>query len=150
MVQLEFLCFGAELFIAHLNTSLMSQLHYDIVEFLLVRLAVVNGAAKAIYKAQLLLHGIGLVDALVMSYIIAVLPGLVNQMTTIAGSVNQNIARTYLKATLNDGLEVFIFCLKFLKGKVVHINYKAIIAALDLGNNSGQILKLMLINFDHA
>ena len=41
----------------------MSQLHYDIVEFLLVRLAVVNGAAKAIYKAQFSCMVIGLVDA---------------------------------------------------------------------------------------
>ena len=96
MVQLEFLCFGAELFIAHLNTSLMSQLHYDIVEFLLVRLAVVNGAAKAIYKAQLLVQRVGLLSALVMSHIVAVLPGFVNQMTSIARSVNQNIVRTHL------------------------------------------------------
>ena len=88
MVQLEFLCFGAELFIAHLNTSLMGQLYYDIIEFLLVRLTVVNGAAKAVYQTQLLLHGIGLVDALVMGYIIAVLPFLVNQMQTISCLVN--------------------------------------------------------------
>ena len=104
MVQLEFLCFGAELFIAHLNTSLMSQLHYDIVEFLLVRLSVVNGAAKAVYQTQLLLHGVGLVNALVMSYIVAVLLCVVNQMTTIAGGVNQNIARTHLKAALDNSL----------------------------------------------
>ena len=105
MVQLEFLCFGAELFIAHLNTSLMGQLYNDIIEFLLVRLTVVNGAAKAVYQTQLLLHSVGLVNALVMSYIVAVLPGFV------ATSKRCTSVSAYQKtgySVLWDGVETLI------------------------------------------
>ena len=71
-------------------------------------------------------------------------------MTTVRGRIDQNIIRLDLQATFDDCLQIFVFCLEFLKGQVIHVNDESIVSILDLGNNLRQILKLMLIDLDHT
>ena len=71
-------------------------------------------------------------------------------MTTVRGRIDQNIIRLDLQATFDDCLQIFVFCLKLLKGQIIHVNDESIVTVLDLGNNLRQILKLMLIDLDHT
>ena len=69
-------------------------------------------------------------------------------MPAVRGGIDQNIFRLLFQSALNDCLQVLVFDLKFLKGKIVHINDEFVIPVLDLRNHLVQILELMLVNLN--
>ena len=92
---------------------------YDALELLLVGGTEINGDAEAIYQGQLLLHSIAgvhvLPDVRKMAVLVFVAVVLTDEMTAVGCGVNQHILRLLLQPALNDGLEIFIFNLKFFK-----------------------------------
>ena len=71
-------------------------------------------------------------------------------MTAVARGIDQDIIRLDLQTALNNGFQIFVLHLKFLKGQIIHINDEFVIAVLDTGNDTLKILELMLIDLNHA
>ena len=71
-------------------------------------------------------------------------------MPPVGSGVNQHIGRLFLKAALNQRLQVFVFHLKILETQVIHINDKLVIPVFELGDHRVQILKLMLVQFNNT
>ena len=71
-------------------------------------------------------------------------------MSSVTCCVDQNIIRFLLQTTFNDCFQIFILNLKFLKGKVIHINDKFIISVFDLCDHIVQILELMLVHLNNS
>ena len=57
---------------------------------------------------------------------------LANQMTTVGSRIDQYIFRFFLKASLDHSFQIFIFNLKLLKRKVIHIDNKLVVTVFDL------------------
>ena len=71
-------------------------------------------------------------------------------MPPVACCIDQNVIRLPLQSAFDHCLQIFIFNLKFLKRKIVHINDKFVVSVLDLRDYLIQILKLMLVNLDDS
>ena len=106
------------------------------------RSAVINRYSEAVCQRQLLLYGISavLVGKL---HAVAVMEALPNQMSAIARCINQNVGRLFLKAALNDRLQIFILRLVLFEGKVIHVQNELIIPVLDAGNDIVEIAELV-------
>ena len=74
---------------------------------------------------------------------VAVMEALPNQMSAIARCIDQNVGRLFLKAALNDRLQILILRLVLFEGKVVHVQNKLIIPVLDAGNDIVEIAELV-------
>ena len=83
-------------------------------------------------------------------HIVPVAPVFLNQVPAVGGGIDQHILRLRLHPSLDDRLQEFIFNLKFFKRQIIHINNEFVIAVLDLGDDIGEIFKLMLVDLDHT
>ena len=83
-------------------------------------------------------------------HVVAVAPGLLDQMTAVGGRVDQDIVGLCLHTALDDGLQELVLHFKFFKGQVVHIDDEAVVPVFDLGDHIGEILELMFVNLNHA
>ncbi len=127
----------------------MSQTQYDFIELLFVRLGIADAASKTAGQGQFFLYRVGMVNLRVNLHVISVIPGLLNKMAAVGGSINQNVIRLGFHATFNNGFQKFVFDFKIFKGQIVHIDDEFIISVFNLGDDLRKILKLMLVNLDH-
>ena len=109
---------------------LLGQFADDVQIFLMRRLEIADRDAEARHQRQLLLHRIAAVH-LVVGPVASVAPGLPDQMPSVGGGVDQHIVRLHFQISLNHRLQVFEFCFCALKGQVIHVDDKPVIAALD-------------------
>ena len=150
MAHLPLVCLRAQLLIRQGNLRIaLRKLCHDPEVFLLGRLGEADGHAEAGHQGQLFLHGIRAVHTVVLLHVAAVAPGLPDDVAPVGGSVDQHIVRLRLHAALDDRLQVLVLDLELLKGQIVHINDKAVVPVLDMGNHRGEILELMLIDLNH-
>ncbi len=84
--------------------------------FLLGGLSVENCHAETGNEGELLLHGVGTVHAIVRFHVVAVVPGLFDQMAAVARGVDQHVVGLRLHAALDDGFQIFIFDFEIFKG----------------------------------
>ena len=112
------------------------------------RLEIADRDAETRHQGQLLLHSVAPVH-LVVRPVASVSPGLLDQVPPVGCRIDQNILRLSLQPSLYDRLEVFVLDLELLKGQVIHIDDEPVIAVLDLGDDALQVLKLVLVDFDH-
>ena len=103
MADFPFICLGQQFFFAEGDSALAGQTHYDIVEFLSIGLDIADHAAKSIGKRQFLFQSIGTMDVFIMLQIVAVTPCLLNQMTAVAGCVDQNVVRLGFYTAFDHG-----------------------------------------------
>ena len=151
MAQFPFIGFCAELFVAHGDLRVaFPEFFNDGKELFRGWLSIVDGYAEAGNQGKLLLHGIGTVHAVIGLHVISVIPGLLDQVTAVGGGIDQHVVRAGLHTAFDDCFEEFVLNLEFLKRKVVHVDDKAIVPVFDLTDDIGQILKLMLVDLDHA
>ena len=75
---------------------------------------------------------------------------LTHKITSVTCCIDQDIVRFFLKTALDHCFQIFIFNLKFLKGKIIHINNKTIVTVFDLGDHFIEILELMLVGLNDA
>ena len=66
----------------------------------------------------------------------------------LCGSTLGKISKEMCIRDSDHCFQVFIFNLKFLKGKIIHINDKTIVTVFDLGDDFIKILELMLIGLN--
>ena len=67
-------------------------------------------------------------------------------MTAIGSRIDQHIFRSPSQSALNDGFQILILQLALLERKVIHVNDKLVITVLQLLQNRGQCMELMLID----
>ena len=79
-----------------------------------------------------------------------ILPRLLDEVTAVGCCVDQHIVWLCLDATLDNSLQELVLDLKFFEGEIVHVDNELVVAVLDLGDDRGKILKLMLVDLDHA
>ena len=75
---------------------------------------------------------------------------LAYKITSVARCIDQDIIRFLLKSALDYCFQIFILDLKFLKGKIIHVNNKTVITVLDLGDHLIEILELMLVGLNNT
>ena len=109
---------------------------------------IADGDTEAGHEGEFLLHGIRAVEFIVA--VRAVGPGLADQVTAVGGRVDQHVLGFGLEAALDHCLEVFVFDLELLKGEVIHVDDKAVVAVFDLGQDPLQIAELVFVDLDHA
>ena len=123
---------------------------YNIKILFLARFGVIDGNTKTVDQRQFLLHGIRTMHTFILLYIVAVAPCLPDQMTSVGCRIDQNIIRFRLHTAFDDCFQEFIFNLKLLERKIIHINNELIISVFHRCNDIRQILELMLVNLDHT
>ena len=109
---------------------------------------VADGDAEAGHEGEFLLHGIRAVKFIVA--VRAVGPGLADQVTAVGGRVDQDVLGFGLETALYHCLEVFVLDLELLKGEVIHVDNKPVVAVFDLGEDPLQIAEFMFVDLDHA
>ena len=122
---------------------------HDVEELLVIGLEVADGDAEAVGQGHLLLHGVVAVHV-VGGHVGLIPPGLPHQMTAVGGGVDHHVLRLRLQSALDDGLQVFVFQLRLLKGQIVHEDDETVVAVLDLADDLGEVLELVLVDLDHA
>ena len=146
MVQLPFIGFPQQFFLGKPDLIPFCQLANDLLEFFLVWFPKVDGNSKSCHQGEFLLDGIVGVELFVPLLLIP--EGLPDEMAPVGGGIDQDVVRLFLKTALDHGFQVFIFNLKFLKGKIIHINDKTIVTVFDLGDDFIKVLELMLIGLN--
>ena len=142
--------FHKKLLCRHRDSVTLCQSRNNVLEFLLVWRPEIDAHAKAVNQGKLLLYGIGGMQIFIICYLKLVSGFLAHKMTPVAGCIDQNVVRLFLQATLDHSLQIFIFDFKLLKGKIIHVKNKFVVAVLDLGDHIIQILELMLIHLDNT
>ena len=107
-----------------------------------------DGDAEAVRQGELLLHGIAVVDVVRVEAGL-ILEGFPHQVAAVRGGVDQHVFRLRFQAALDDGLQVLVLQLRFLEGEIVHVNDEAVVPVLDLVDDPGEILELVLVDLDH-
>ena len=82
--------------------------------------------------------------------LLVVTEAFLDQMAAVRRRIDQDIVRLLLQSALDYRFQILVFDLKLLKGKIIHVNDKFIIAVLNLRDDLIQILKLMFVNLDDA
>ena len=82
--------------------------------------------------------------------LLVVTEAFLDQMAPVRRRIDQDIVRLLLQSALDYRFQILVFDLKLLKGKIIHVNNKFIIAVLNLRDDLIQILKLMLVDLDDA
>ena len=148
--KLPGVCLRQKLLCRHCNTIALCKCSNNILEFLLVGCTEINPHAKTVNQGELLLHSIGGMQIFIVCHL-QLIPGfLPNKMTSVAGCIDQDVVRLFLKTALDHCFQIFIFDFKFLKGKIIHIKNKFVITVFDLCDHIIQILKLVLVHLDNA
>ena len=63
-------------------------------------------------------------------HIASVIPGFAHKVAAVARCIDQDIIRLVFNTAFYNGFEELIFDLVFLKGKIIYIYYKFIVAFL--------------------
>ena len=105
VTHLPLICLQTQFLLIHGNTALLCKLLYDIVVLLTIRLEVSDGHTETIAQRQFLFDGIAVVDILgILAHIVAVAPGLLDQVTAVRGCIDQNVLWSGLNTTFDDCL----------------------------------------------
>ena len=56
-------------------------------------------------------------------------------MAAVGGRIDQHIIRAFSQSSFQNSLQILIFQLVILKGQIIHVNDKLVIAVLDLLQN---------------
>ena len=126
----------------------LCQFCHDLLECLFSRRGKINLDTESCNKGQFFLHSI-----ICMQFFIPILfvtESLPHQMPSVGSCIDQNIVWFFLQTSFDHGFQILIFDFKFFKREIIHVNNKFIVSIFNLGNHLVQILKLMLIYFDHA
>ena len=60
---------------------------------------------------------------------------LPDEMAAVGGRIDQHIIRAFSQSSFQNSLQILIFQLVILKGQIIHVNDKLVIAVLDLLQN---------------
>ena len=135
MAQLPFICLCFQLILRHLDACFCCKMNHNVKVLFLARFGVIDRNTKTINQRKLLLHCIGTMHSLILLHIVTVAPCLTDQVTTVGCRIDQNIIRFRLHTTFNDCFQEFIFNLKFLKRKIIHINNELVVSVFYGCNN---------------
>ena len=110
---------------------------------------IADGKTETSGKRELLLHGIVLMH-IIADMIRSVIPAFADKMTPVACRIDEDVVRLHFETAFDDCLEVFIFNLEILEGKIIHIDDEFIVAVFHLGDDALEIRELVLVDFNHA
>ena len=130
MAQLPFVGFKQELIFRHVDAVALGKRPNDLLEFFFVRGSEVNRNAEPGHERKLLLNRI--IRMKIAVQLLVVTEAFLDQMAPVRRRINQDIVRLLLQSTLNYRFQILVFDLKLLKGKIIHVNNKFIIAVLNL------------------